>query len=130
MLVDTSVWIDFFNDRDNAATQLLAYSVSNCPITINGLIYTEILQGIRVDKEYAQVKSILDNLDYLEIDKTIHLNAATIYRKLRKKGITIRSTIDCIIAASAIESGEILLHNDVDYVHIEKHSRLKVAKLS
>ncbi len=87
---------------------------------------TEILQGIADDTAHRRVRRYLSPLLILPMSETVFVRAAAIYRKLRKKGITIRKTNDCIIAATALEHHCQLLHNDKDFTHIEKHFPLKV----
>jgi predicted nucleic acid-binding protein len=120
-LVDTSVWIDYLREKDNSVTQYFALLLDQgTPFGITGVIYQEILQG-------ASSKSDLDFLTkYLSTQRFYHIkdninsyqSAAEIYFSCRRKGITIRSTMDCLIAQIAIENDLILLHNDEDYYRI------------
>jgi predicted nucleic acid-binding protein len=87
---------------------------------------TEILQGIRSDKEYDRIKNILSGLLYLPITKNIFIHASSIYRTIRKHGKTIRSPIDCIIAAICIEHEIELLHNDKDFSIIAQYTSLRI----
>jgi predicted nucleic acid-binding protein len=129
VIVDTSVWIDFFAAKHTRQTDILLkkieYSEDLC---ICGLIMTEVLQGIKSEKEYEKVKGILSNLIYLPISKDMFLGAASIYRKIRKNGETIRSPIDCIIAAICLKHEVKILHNDKDYNVIASHTLLKFAE--
>jgi hypothetical protein len=116
ILVDTSVWIDYFAGAQTAVTADFKSAIANAEdLCICGVICTEVLQGIRNDKEFDTVRQILDDLIYLPQEKSTHLLAATIYRTLRKKGKTIRKPIDCIIAAVCIENSVFILHNDRDF---------------
>jgi len=94
-------------------------------LCICGVILTEVIQGIRRDKDFETVWQILDDLIYLPEQKSTHLLAAKIYRSIRKKGKTIRKPIDCIIAAICIENSSFLLHNDKDFVFISKYFPLQ-----
>ena len=130
ILIDTSVWIDFFNQKKTVpevrlAQELLAKEHNN--ICICPLIYQEILQGIREEKIFADIKNILRNFSLLDIDiMTAADYAVDLYRYLRKKGITTRKSADCLIAAYAIISDVPLLHRDKDFNQIAKHSALEV----
>ena len=121
VLVDTSVWIDFFKSKDTAQVEKLKLAIStNQDIAICGVILTEVLQGIRNNKEHDLVEEIFESLMYLEMDRDIYLEASNIYRTLRKEGITIRKPIDCMIAAVALNNDIPLIHNDKDFYPIEK----------
>ncbi len=119
IVVDTSVWIDYFAGKGARGSLDLKNAIVNAEdLCICGVIATEVLQGIRDDAEFDKVCRILDELIYLPQKKSTHLLAATIYRSLRKHGKTIRKPIDCIIAAVCIENSAFLLHNDRDFVSI------------
>lgn len=130
ILVDTSVWIDFFAGRDLPHVAALErFIVENEDLALCGTILTEILQGIADDKAYRRVRSDLSPLIMLPMPEAVFIRAAHIYRKLRKTGITIRKSNDCIIAATALEHRCRLLHNDKDFLPIAEYFSLKVAKL-
>lgn len=121
-LVDTSVWIDYFREIQNISTkQFVSILDRNLPFAITGVIYQEILQGAASEKDFNQLK------DYLTTQRFFHPRdeivtyelAAKLFYLCRRKGITIRSTIDCFVAQIAIEHDLILLHNDQDYNHIQ-----------
>jgi len=116
LLVDTSVWIDLFAGRHTKNTDLLFAAIDDSQdLCTCGFVTTEVLQGIRSDKEYERVKAILSGLIYLPVTKEIFLKASVIYRRIRKAGKTIRSPMDCMIAAICLEHEISLLHNDRDY---------------
>lgn len=116
ILVDTSVWIDLFAGRDSPHVKALELLVTNREdLCICGVILAEVLQGIKDDKEYNQTNSILSNLIFLPMTRDTFVLTANIYRTLRTRGITIRNSIDCMIAAVCIEHGVRLLHNDRDF---------------
>jgi predicted nucleic acid-binding protein len=94
-------------------------------ICLCGIILTEVLQGIRADSEFNRTRDLLDNLIFLRMQYSVFLRSAEICRNLRRKGITIRKPMDCMIAAVAIEHDVFLLHNDKDFIPIEKHFGLK-----
>ena len=126
ILVDTSVWIDYFaGTKNNYCTCLKTAIMNSEDLCTCGVIFTEVLQGIRHDKEFDKVLQVIDDLLYLPQQKSTHILAAEIYRFLRKKGKTIRKPIDCIIAAVSIENSAFILHNDKDFVVIAKHFPLQ-----
>ncbi|MGD8642758.1 MAG: PIN domain nuclease [Chromatiales bacterium] len=129
ILVDTSVWIDFFAGRDLPHVAALEqFILENEDLALCGIILTEILQGIADDKTHRRVRSDLSPLIMLPMPETVFLRAADIYRKLRKAGITIRKSNDCVIAATAMEHRCRLLHNDKDFLPIAQHCALKVVQ--
>ncbi|MBI5682263.1 MAG: PIN domain nuclease [Deltaproteobacteria bacterium] len=127
ILVDTSVWIDFLTGRDTPHRRLLHRLLENEEeICITEIILAEILQGIKEDADYDTVKNYLLEFPIIK-PNGIHsyIMAAEIYRKCRRYGKTVRKTIDCIIAAIAIENKVALFHNDVDFKVIKKQADLK-----
>jgi predicted nucleic acid-binding protein len=130
ILVDTSVWIDFFAGRELPHVAKLEQTIlDNEDLALSGLILTEILQGIPDDATYRRVRRYLSVLIMLPMPEPVFVRAAKLYRKLCKQGITIRKTNDCIIAATAIEHQCQLLHNDKDFAPIAKYFSLKVVRL-
>lgn len=129
ILVDTSVYIDFFAGKKTRTTDILIRSIDEAAdLCTCGLIMTEILQGIRNDKEYDRIKRILSDLIYLPITKEMFVHASSMYRTIRKSGRTIRSPIDCIIASVCLEHEIELLHNDKDFNIISQFTSLRVLK--
>ena len=129
ILVDTSVWIDFFAGRELPHVTILEQLIlDNQDLALCGIILTEILQGISADATYRRIRRDLTHLVMLPMHDAVFVRAADIYRSLRKRGITIRRTNDCIIAATALEHESYLLHNDKDFVPIEEHLNLVVVK--
>lgn len=128
ILVDTSVWIDFFKGMENIKTSIVReYLENDYPLFICPLIIQEILQGIRDDKEYEEVKNDLFELDILILDPVQSaIGAADLYRSIRKKGITIKKANDCMIAYYAIHYKMQLLHNDKDFILISNNCDLKI----
>ena len=126
ILVDTTVWIDFFSARSYPHVQTLENLILNREdISLCGIILTEVLQGIRKDSEFNRTRELFTNLIFLPMHYSIFLRSAEIYRILRRKGITIRKPVDCMIAAVAIERDIPLLHNAKDFIPIENHFGLK-----
>jgi predicted nucleic acid-binding protein len=127
ILVDTSVWIDFFKAQTTSQVILLEQSIKdNKDICICGVILSEVLQGIRNERQYKLTKSYFNSLIFLPMNYTTFIKSAEIYRYLRRNGVTIRKPIDCMIAAVSIQNNILLLHNDKDFGSIEKYSDLKV----
>ncbi len=122
ILVDTGVWIDYFNGTDNVYTDILDTALIKGTVVIGDLIFLEILQGFKKDKDYKEAKSKLELLDKYELlgNKMIEKYADN-YRFLRKKGITIRKTNDVIIASFCIENELPLLFFDRDFKPFVKH---------
>ncbi len=126
IFVDTSVWIDYFAGKKNIYSTHLTSTINNSEdLCICGVILTEVLQGIRNDKDFKKVYRILNDLTYLPKQKSTYLLAAKMYRSLRKKGKTIRKPIDCIIAAICIEYSVFILHNDRDFEFISEYFPLQ-----
>ena len=129
VLVDTSVWIDFFCGSEVSHVAMLERLLTDSEdVCIAGVILTEILQGIRRDRDYKKTKSYMERLLYLQSAKGTFIRAAELYRALRRKGLTIRKPIDCMIASLALENDVALLHNDRDFDPMEKHCGLEVLK--
>jgi hypothetical protein len=122
LLVDSTVWIDFFHGKETAQTEKIEQRIQNRDdICCCGFILVEVLQGIREEKEYVAVKRHFENLIYLEDDRSTFELAATLYRELRRKGFTIRNSVDCLIAATVIQHHVYFLENDRDYRFIDQH---------
>ena len=129
VLVDTSVWVDFFAGSSAPHVERLESLIGQRRrLYVCGVILMEVLQGIRADKEYQRVKWYLDRMPFLPMTRNTFVGAADIYRSLRRRGITVRKPIDCLIAAVAIEHNIPLLHHDRDFDPIERHLGLKVAR--
>jgi predicted nucleic acid-binding protein len=126
ILVDTSVWISYFRGVETRETILLDQLLETDQIVVNELIIAEILQGITDDAEYKQVKSMIMNLTFISMGGIENaVQSANFYRTLRKRGVTIRKTIDALIAAFCIRHDMILLHHDRDFEPFVSHFDLK-----
>jgi len=131
LLFDTSVWIDFLNRKSTPEADLLGqYIETDTEVLLTPTILQEILQGIRDDTKYQQVKELLSYFTVLELP-LIHaaIGAADLYRSLRKKGATIRKSNDCLIAYYALEFSCTMVHTDSDFDQVSGHTRLKVLRL-
>lgn len=129
ILVDSSVWIEYFNGVENPETDFLDGILGTESVGIGDLMLTEVLQGFRTESGYRTAKSLLLDLPHFDIVGTERaLLAAGYYRTLRKKGITIRKTIDALIATFCIDQGHPLLFSDRDFLPFVKHLGLKSAR--
>ena len=117
IIVDTSVWIDFFNGRDTPQTDTLDHLLGNEPVAIGDLILMEILQGFRADKAYRKAKGLLSALTVFDmLGSENAIKCAAHYRRLRKQGITVRKSADVIIATFCIVENHALLFSDKDFL--------------
>lgn len=127
VIVDSSVWIDFLNERHTPQTQWLSASRSLGKIGLTTLILAEVLQGIRHDSRFRKAEQFFRSLPVVDsCDYELAVQAARNFRTLRALGVTIRSTVDCLIATLCIEAGHQLLHCDSDYEFFERHLNLTV----
>ncbi len=123
ILIDTSALISFLKGHKNSATDKFEHILKNkVPYGINYYIYQEILQGAKNEKEFKLLKEYLGSQKFynLKNGQKSHEDAAKLYFKCRAAGYTIKSTIDLLIAQTAIENNLSLLHNDNDYINIAK----------
>jgi len=131
VLVDTTVWVDLFSGLTTPQVTTLELLIAQREdICLCGVVLTEVLQGIRDAGEHAKVQAIFSNLLFLPMTRETFLLAAHIYRSLRARGITLRNSIDCMIASVCIENKVALLHNDRDFDPILKHFDLKIGNPS
>jgi len=129
IVVDTSAWIDYVRGIDAPHTNLLDRELDNSCIITGDLIIAEFLQGFRSEREYEDAKKMMDRLEYHDlVGKEIALQAARNFRRMRKCGITVRKTVDVIIATFCIENGYELLHNDRDFDPMETILGLRVRR--
>ena len=130
IFVDSSVLIDYFNGKDNWQVEKLDEILGKEIVVIGDYILVEVLQGFRKDKNYETAKEVLSAFPCLNmLGEEMALKSADNYRKLRKKGITIRKTVDLIISTFCIENDLELLHNDKDFFPFEKNLGLKSVPL-
>ncbi len=130
ILVDTGVWVDYFNGNDSKYTDALDGALIEGTVVTGDLILLEILQGFRSDKDYQRAKITLGTLEQFEMfGHSMVIKCATNYRGLRKKGITIRSATDVMIATFCIENKIPLLFQDRDFIpFVEKLDLIPVLK--
>lgn len=128
ILVDSSVWIDFFNGKDTPEADFLHTILGVSPVAIGDLILTEVLQGFRQDKDYNTARRLLGELTvFAMLGTEMAIKSADNFRKLRKKGRTIRKTADVIIATFCIEQNLPLLFSDKDFTPFIEHLGLRNA---
>lgn len=129
IFADTSVWIDYVKGITAPHTDLLHYELDHNRIITGDLIITEFLQGFRNKKDYLAAKKIMETLEYHDmVGKEIAIKSALNFRYLQRSGITVRKTIDVIIATFCITNGFVLLHNDRDFDPMEKLLGLEVRR--
>jgi predicted nucleic acid-binding protein len=129
-LVDTSVWIDYFNGRATRWTDLLDSLLGAEHLLIGDLIMLEVLQGFRSDLDFHRARQHLETLQFRPMaGREIAIAAARNHRSLRARGLTVRKTIDTIIATFCIVEGHELLHCDRDFDPFERHLGLRVVKV-
>ena len=127
LIVDSTVWVDYFNGVRNPQSDYLDQIADQTPILIGDLILAEVLQGFREDTDFEKARRAFGRYMQVEmINPELAVQSARNYRLLRKKGITVRKTIDSLIATYCIENGHDLLHNDSDFDGYEKHLGLRV----
>ncbi|NIS91037.1 MAG: PIN domain-containing protein [Woeseiaceae bacterium] len=128
IVVDSSVWIDYFTGKQTPATNKLDSTLGVERIAIGDLMLTEVLQGFRSDRDYRKARTLLLSLVVANVLNTdIALKSAANFRRLRAVGITVRKTVDTIIATYCIENRLALLHSDRDFGPFHEHLGLKSA---
>ena len=126
ILVDSSVWIDYFNGLATRQTDRLDELLGSDLLLTGDIILAEVLQGFRNDGDFRRAKRALDGLEFRAmLGRDIALKSAANYRALRAQGVTVRKTIDMLIATFCIENGHELLHADRDFDPIERHLGLR-----
>jgi len=127
ILVDSSVWIDFFRGRKTPQTNKLDSLLGNEPLAMGDLILAEVLQGFGTDREFNDAKRLLSALELVILGGgDLAVEAAKNFRRLRAKGVTVRKTVDTFIATRCIADNLELLHNDREFDPFEEHLGLRV----
>ena len=129
IVVDTSVWVDFFRGHSTPKVEaFVAFVDDDAGIAITDVILTEILQGLRSERDVRRVERRLEFFEVLRLnDLDDYRRAAALYRGARRKGVTIRRTLDCLIASVCIREDVPLLHADADFDRLASCSALRVA---
>ena len=126
IFLDSTVLIDYFNGKNNWQVEILDSLLGKELVVIGDYVLTEVLQGFKNDKDFQKAKAILSAFPCLEIGgKEMAIQSAKNYRLLRKKGVTVRKTIDTMIATFCLKNKYTLLHNDKDFEPFEKYLKLK-----
>jgi predicted nucleic acid-binding protein len=127
ILVDSSVWIDYFKGAVTVQTEKLDSLLGREPLAIGDLILTEVLRGFADERDFNRAREMLTSLVIVELGgREIAVQAAKNFRALRNLGVTVRKTIDTVIATRCIESEYDLLHNDRGFDPFAKHLGLRV----
>jgi predicted nucleic acid-binding protein len=127
LVVDSTVWVDYFNGVKTPQTNYLDTILDRAPILVGDLILTEVLQGFRTDADFEDARGALNKFTQSGmVGSDLALQSARNYRFLRRNGVTVRKTIDSLIATYCIENNHELLHNDSDFDGYEQHLGLQV----
>ena len=127
LVVDSTVWIDYFNGVETPQVEFLNRALERTPILVGDLILTEVLQGFRHEADFETARRLLTRFTQAQmVNPALAVQSARNYRLLRKKSITVRKNIDNLIATYCIENDHELLHNDSDFDGYEKHLGLMV----
>ena len=128
IVVDTSVWIAVLNDEDMPQARRCVNLIEDgAPVGLTDVVYTEILQGLRTDREVRLVETHLRHFPILRLESLEDFAlAATLYRQARRAGVTIRKTLDCLIAAPCVRVGAPILHADSDFDLLSSCTNLAV----
>lgn len=132
IVVDTSVWIDVLNENPTPSAALCVELIEGGePVALTDIVFTEILLGLRSEREASLVESHLRAFPILRLDGLADFAlAAELYRSARRAGITIRKTLDCLIAAPCVRTGAPLLHADADFDRLAESSSLRIYPLA
>ena len=126
IVVDSSVWIDYFNGEETRQTLLLDAILGSEPVVVGDLILAEVLQGFRSDRDARRALDAMSTLVFEPmVGRDIALASARNYRALRARGVTVRKTIDMLIATWCMEHRHTLLHSDRDFEPIREHLGLE-----
>ncbi|MFA5353710.1 MAG: PIN domain nuclease [Thermodesulfovibrionales bacterium] len=130
IFVDSSVWIDYFNGKKTRQTDWLDSSLGNTSILMGDLVLTEVLQGFQNDKDYRLARDLFLGLPFMAMGgRDLAIQSALNYRVLRKKGVTVRKTIDVMIGTFCIYCKLPLLHDDRDFDPMVKHLGLETVDI-
>jgi len=129
VIVDTTVWVDYLNGRRNDQTEWLLSQIGKESIGLLDLVLCEVLQGVRGESQFQELKEqLLEFKIFCPSSVELAIASASNFRELRKRGFTVRKTIDCWIATFCLREGHSLLHRDPDFEVFEKQLGLQVVK--
>ena len=127
MVVDSNTWADFFNGaRTTHVARLDTALEAEEDLSVIPIIVTEVLQGFRTDTGFQRARRVLVSLSMIHPSLDTHVRAARLYRTLRRRGVTVRGAVDCVIAQTCLDFGAELLSPDADFEHIARHTSLKL----
>lgn len=127
VIVDTTVWVDYLRGAHNPETEWLGMEADRKRLGLTDLILCEVLQGVRSERELSQVRTELERFALFETGgEELAIAAARNYRRIREEGLTVRKTIDCLIATFCMSNGHALLHRDRDFDAFERILALPV----
>ena len=127
MIVDSNTWADFFNGAKNSHVERLDKALQEeDDLAVIPIIITEVLQGFRTDTGFKRAQVVLVSLPVLHPTVDRHVRAAHLFRRLRRKGVTVRGAVDCVIAQTCLDTNAELLSPDADFERIARHTPLRV----
>jgi hypothetical protein len=126
IVVDTSVWVDYFNGLELAHTRVLDTLLGERTLAVGDLILAELLQGFDSERDAGRALSLLEPLEFFEMaGRDVAIQSATNFRRLRRRGVTVRKTMDMLIGTYCLIHGHELLHNDRDFDVLSRHLGLR-----
>lgn len=127
ILVDSNTWADYFNGVETPHVQRLDAALEDEEdLSVISIIVTEVLQGFRTDTGFRRARRVLVSLPMIHPTVDCHVRAARLFRSLRRKGVTVRGAVDCVIAQTCLDLGAELLSPDADFAHIARHTALRL----
>jgi len=130
IIVDSNTWADFFNGAQTPHVARLDTGLERDEdLSMIPIILTEVLQGFRTDTGFQRARRVLASLPMIHPSLDAHVRAARLYRTLRRRGVTVRGAVDCVIAQTCLDFGAELLSPDADFVHIARHTPLKLCRV-
>jgi predicted nucleic acid-binding protein len=127
MIVDTNAWADFFNGVRSPYVERLDLALrEEEDLAVIPIIVAEVLQGFRTDAGFRRAERVILSLAIIEPTLPGHVRAARLFRSLRRKGVTVRGAVDCVIAQTGLDTGAELLSPDVDFERIASHTPLRL----
>jgi hypothetical protein len=127
IVVDSNTWADFFNGTQTPHAERLGTILEEREdVAVLPIILTEVLQGFRTDGGFESARRVLVALPNIQPTIDSHVRAARLFRSLRRKSVTVRGAVDCIIAQACLDTGALLLSPDTDFEHIARHSALRL----
>ena len=127
MIVDSNTWADFFNGAQSPHAERLEVALDDeDDLATIPIIITEVLQGFRTDSGFQRARRVLVSLPVIHPTVECHVRAARMFRSLRRKGVTVRGAVDCVIAQTCLDTDAELLSPDADFKHIARHTSLRL----